>query len=225
MSSTGISERRLLCRLTEVEKAYGRKADPVLGPISLEVESGGILGIRGANGAGKSTLLGILAGVIRPGRGSRECPADVRGRIGYVPQETALYESLTGLENLRFWGTACGLPGKIIPIRSRWLLEQLELTEQGDRPVSSYSGGMKRRLHLASALMVTPRLLLLDEPTVGADEHSAQLILSMLTRLRGQDCGIVLISHRAGELERVCDRIVTLDAGRVIREEVGPWQD
>ena len=215
----------ILCRLTDIEKSYGRRAAPVLGPLCLEIEDGEILGVRGANGAGKSTLLGILAGAVRPSRGSRDCLPDVRGRIGYVPQETALYESLTGMENLRFWGAACGLPNRVIPTRSHWLLERLELTEQAEQPVSAYSGGMKRRLHLASALMVTPRLLLLDEPTVGADERSAELILSMLTHLRGQGCGIVLISHRSGELERVCDRILTLESGRVVREEAGPWRD
>ena len=163
-----------------------------------------------------SALLGLLAGVLRPDRGEIVWGEGVRGRIGYVPQELSLYSGLTGLENLRFWAKACGLPGRAVPARSRWLLERLELTEKGSELVSAYSGGMKRRLHLASALMVTPRLLLLDEPTAGADERSAELILDLIGHMRGQGCGVVLTSHRAGELERACGRLLTLEAGRPV---------
>lgn len=211
-----------LCVLTEAEKRYAACSAPVLGPLSLTLWEGEILGVRGPNGAGKSTLLGLLAGALRPDGGQCVHMPGVGGHIGYVPQELSLYTTLTGLENLRFWGLACGLPPRSIQARSRWLLEQLELSEKGRQPVSAYSGGMKRRLHLASALMVTPRMLLLDEPTVGADARSAELILSMLEHLRDRGCGIALISHQAGELERVCSRILTLDKGRPVGEEGAP---
>ena len=180
----------------------------------LTVRAGEVLGVRGPNGAGKSTLLGLLAGVLRPDRGEIRWGEGVRGRVGYVPQELSLYSGLTGLENLKFWAMALGLPGKAAASRSRWLLEKLELTEKGSALVSAYSGGMKRRLHLASALMATPRLLLLDEPTAGADDRSAELILDLIGHMRGQGCGVVLTSHRAGELERSCTRLLTLEAGR-----------
>lgn len=208
-----------LCALRDVTKCYARRAAPALGPISLSVSGGELLGIRGPNGAGKSTLLGILAGVLRPSGGERSCT----GRVGYVPQELSLYSALTGVENLRFWGLAQGLPGKTASVRARWLLGELELSGKGDAPVSALSGGMKRRLHLATALMSTPELLLLDEPTVGADDSSAALILALLKRLADQGCGIVLTSHRAGELES-CSRILTLEAGKLVREEVRPWE-
>lgn len=213
MISTTISEP--LCHLTEVEKSYGSHSAPVLGPLSLDIHAGQVLGIRGPNGAGKSTLLNLLAGVLTPDRGAVTYAPGVRDHIGYVPQELSLYNVLTGLDNLRFWGLACGLPSKAIFTRSRWLLEQMELTEKAKKPVSTYSGGMKRRLHLASALMVTPRLLLLDEPTVGADSRSTRLILDTLTHLRTLGCGVVLISHQAGELEQVCQSILTLRDGRI----------
>ena len=213
----------VLCTLTKAEKRYGSVC--VLGPVSLSLHSGEIVGIRGPNGAGKSTLLSLLSGVFPPDAGQRRCPGDVAARIGYVPQELSLYSSLTGLENLMFWGLACGLPRRAAAVRSRWLLERLELSEKGRQSVSAYSGGMKRRLHLASALMVTPRMLLLDEPTVGADLHSCRLILSMLEHLRDMGCGIALISHQAGELEQVCSRILTLEGGRLVREEGPPWGD
>ena len=207
-----------LCALERAEKWYSRTA-PALGPVSLEIRSGEILGIRGPNGAGKSTLLALLAGSLRPDRGVCVRSPEAEGRIGYVPQDLSLYHTLTGLDNLKFWGLANGLPRRVIAVRSRWLLERLDLSDRGKDAVSAYSGGMQRRLHLATALMVTPRLLLLDEPTVGADERSAGLILSMLTHLQGMGCAVVLISHFPGELERVCSRILTLEAGLVTKEE------
>ena len=210
-----------LCALERAEKWYSRSA-PALGPVSLEVRSGEILGVRGPNGAGKSTLLGLMAGSLRPDRGTCVRSPQAEGRIGYVPQDLSLYHTLTGLDNLKFWGLANGLPRKAIAARSRWLLERLDLSDRGHDAGSAYSGGMQRRLHLATALMATPRLLLLDEPTVGADEHSAGLILSMLKHLQSRQCAVVLISHFPGELERVCSRILTLEGGLVVREEARP---
>ena len=102
---------------------------------------------------------------------------------------------------------------------------QLDLTEKGKQPVSAYSGGMQRRLHLASALMITPKVLLLDEPTVGADARSVELILSMVEHLRDMGCAIAMISHQPGELERVCSRVLTLEAGRPVQEEGNPCPD
>ena len=210
-----------LCALERAEKRYGR-SEPVLGPVSLEVRPGEVLGVRGPNGAGKSTLLGLMAGVLRPDRGTCTRSPEAEGHTGYVPQDLSLYQTLTGLDNLKFWGLAHGLPRKAVAARSRWLLERLDLSPRGRDPVSAYSGGMQRRLHLATALMATPRLLLLDEPTVGADERSAGLILSMLKHLRGMGCAVVLISHSPGELEQVCSRVLTLEAGLVVKEEMRP---
>ena len=208
-----------LCVLEDVKKQYGKKG-VVLGPASFEVREGEILGLRGVNGAGKSTLLKIIAGILKPDSGTCRLWPKCRGAIGYVPQETALYESLTGLANLEFWGEAYGLPRQAVKKRSRWLLEQTELAEKGGTVVSAYSGGMRRRLHLASALMVTPKLLLLDEPTVGADPHSVDLILGLLGHLKKLGIAIVWVTHQEGELERISDRILTVDGGRVIGEEI-----
>lgn len=213
------TEKKAVCVLTAVKKRYTASV-PVLGPVSLTLHEGEILGIRGCNGAGKSTLLGVMAGVLRPDTGSCVHAPEAAGRIGYAPQELSLYTSLTGLQNLRFWGMACGMRSRALSARSRWLLERLELSEQGKKAVSAYSGGMKRRLQLASALMGAPRLLLLDEPTAGADDRSAKLMFSLLKNQRRQGCGIALTSHRAGELETVCDRIVTLEDGLITAETI-----
>ena len=207
------SSDTVICTLCGVEKRYVSKSAPVLGPVSMEVSAGQIIGIRGANGAGKSTLLGIMSGTVSPDSGSVTYAPGVRERIGYVPQELSLYSSLSGLDNLRFWGLACGLPSKAISARSRWVLEQLELSDKGRKPVFTYSGGMKRRLHLATALMITPGLLLLDEPTVGADSRSIQLMLDTMLHLRELGCGVVFVSHQTDELSQVCDFIFTMENG------------
>lgn len=204
-----------LCTLREVKKSFAKGARGVLNGVSLSIYGGEILGIRGKNGAGKSTLIELLADITSPDAGERTYGEGVRGRIAYVPQELSLYESMTGLQNLAFWGIAVGLPAKTIRTRSRWLLETLDLSDRGKDRVDTYSGGMKRRLHLASALMKTPALLLLDEPTVGADAESIKTILALLENLKRQGCGIVLISHLSEDLSRVCDRVVTLEDGRI----------
>ena len=178
--------KAVLCTLHQVEKRYARRAAPVLGPLSLTLSQGEVLGIRGANGAGKSTLLSILAGVLRPDAGGIPTGPGGGGQGGLcAPRSSRCTTPSRGWITCGSGGRACGLPRQAISIRSRWLLERLDLTEKGKQPVSAYSGGMQRRLHLASALMITPKVLLLDEPTVGADARSVELILSMWST-----CGI-----------------------------------
>lgn len=208
-----------LVSLENVTKRYARKGAPALGPLSLQVYPGQVLGIRGPNGAGKSTLMGLLAGSLQPDSGRVVYGPDVKGRIGFVPQDLSLYSELTCSENLKFWGIAGGLPAGAIPRRTDWLLKELDLEGLGDRRVSTLSGGMKRRLHLASALMVTPSLLLLDEPTVGADASSIRLILQLLQHFASRGCGVVLISHLEGELETACTEIIRLEKGQMTGED------
>jgi len=202
-----------ICALHEATKSYG--AVQALGPVSMTLYPGEFVGLRGDNGAGKSTLLKLLAGLFAPDSGSRVISPELKGLISYVPQDVALYETMTATENLRFWGMAYGLPAGAVKARANWLLERLELTEKANVPAGACSGGTLRRLHLASGLMVTPKLLLLDEPTVGADPHSAQLILSLLEHFHRQGCAIVMVSHRPGELEQAATHVITLKAGRI----------
>ena len=203
--------------LKNAVKRYRNRAGGgiVLGPVSLAVRPGEVLGLRGENGAGKSTLMGILSGSFAPDEGECLYGEGVPGHIGYVPQELSLYEDMTGLENLRFWGMAAGLSGKMIPVRSSWLLSRFALEEKAKEPVRSYAGGMKRRLHMASALMLTPRLLLLDEPTVGADTASVEIILKTARHIADMGNSVVIISHQPGELEMISDRILILSAGKI----------
>lgn len=205
-------------RLEQVEKRFG-PGGPGIGPLSLTIAPGEMVGLQGRNGAGKSTLLKVLAGLYRPDRGVVVQPESWRRCTAYVPQEIALYESLSGWDNLRFWGRVYQMPRKAIPVRGRWLLERLDLLERAGDPIGAYSGGMPRRLQLATALMASPRLLLLDEPTAGADPQSVEQILSLLVHLRGQGCTMILISHHRAELEQVCSRIVTLEQGQIVEDE------
>lgn len=204
----------LICKLSNIDKSY--RDNKSLDNISLDIYSGEVLGIRGINGAGKSTLLGILAGCIRADSGVINFSEGIKNHISFVPQELSLYHDLTGFENLKFWGLTLGMHQEQIKIRSRWLLSQLNLFEKRNDIVSAYSGGMKRRLHLATALMLTPKLLLLDEPTVGADNFSIELITNMIKHLQKQGTGIVLSSHQTGELELMSNRIVTLSLGKIV---------
>ena len=206
----------VLLSLKDIRASY--EGEPVLRGVSCDVEAGTLLGIRGENGAGKSTLMAIMAGVLKPDSGQRIASPGLDGGVCYVPQDIALYPTLTGRQNLSFWAEVYGMRGKPKAARIRYLLKLMELEDKGRKRVETYSGGMKRRLNMAAALVVTPKLLLLDEPTVGADAHSVEVMLDSVKRMRDKGTAVVLISHMAGELEGVCDRIITLKAG-VIAED------
>ena len=190
------------------------KGKPVLNDLSLSVFGGRILGIRGENGAGKSTLLRVMAGIQRVNAGQRRIAADAAKNIAYVPQEIALYPSLTGRQNLDFWAEIYGLHGAKKAARIRELLRTMDLEEKANKRVETYSGGMKRRLNLACALVASPKLLLLDEPTVGADVRSVRTMQRIILDTAAGGSGVVLVSHRAGEIEQLCDRVLTLENGR-----------
>jgi len=205
-----------VCTIENIIKHHKKKL--ILGPLSLSLNPEEILGIRGANGAGKSTLIKIIAGIINPDSGTVNMPSNIKKDMGYVPQDVALYSSLSGRHNLDFWAGVYGLKGKERKNRINWLLEEMHLLDKGNDLVQNYSGGMRRRLNLAAALLKTPKLLLLDEPTVGADLQSVEIMLSMMEYVRGQGATVVFISHRDDELKNVCDRIITIEKGLILNE-------
>ena len=204
-----------ICRIKNLGLHYQRGGRAILKGLSLSFNKGEILGIRGENGAGKSTLLKALAGILPYSEGEIVLSPETKGQLSYLPQDLSLYDSLTALENLYFYGKIQGLPKKVISTRANWLLRELGLEEKAGERLSALSGGMKRRVHLASALMKRPAILLLDEPTVGCDNESYERILSLLKKMKAQGTAMLLISHGRGELEEMADRIVYLEDGKI----------
>jgi ABC-2 type transport system ATP-binding protein len=204
-----------------VRKSYG--AVVALDDLSLQVREGEVFGLLGPNGAGKSTTINLAVGLLRPDGGhvridGKGTPADlsVRRAIGVAPQTLALYELLSAEENLRFFGAMYGLTGSVLRERVRWALEFVGLSERAQHRVSSYSGGMKRRLNLAAAVVHDPALILLDEPTVGVDPQSRSQIFENILRLKALGRTIIYTTHYMEEAQRLCDRVAIIDNGRLL---------
>ncbi len=207
--------------LERVRKAYGSTV--AVDDLSLSVRRGEILGLLGPNGAGKSTTVNLAVGLLAPdtgrvvidGGGNPRSPG-VRARLGVAPQALALYALLSGVENLRFFGEMYGLSGAALRHRVAWSLEFVGLSERSRDRVSDYSGGMKRRLNLASALVHDPELVLLDEPTVGVDPQSRHQIFENILDLKRQGCTLIYTTHYMEEAARLCDRVAIVDKGRLL---------
>jgi ABC-2 type transport system ATP-binding protein len=197
----------------------GRRA---LDGVSLELSAGEILGLLGPNGAGKTTFVRCVVGRVRPEAGSLRLfgrvPADAgAGALrGWVPQEIALYPLLSARENLLSFGRYQGLSERDLPAAAERSLDWAALSERADERTDRLSGGMKRRLNIAAGTIHRPRLLLLDEPTVGVDPQSRERIYRMIEELRGGGVSILYTTHYMEEAERLCDRIAIIDHGRVI---------
>jgi ABC-2 type transport system ATP-binding protein len=211
-----------MLKASDLWKSYGGHA--AVAGVSLEVRPGEIVGLLGPNGAGKSTTVAMLCGLIAPERGTVEvggvklagdASAEKR-RLGLVPQEIAMHEDLGALANVRLFGALYGLEGRELEERARATIEQVGLGERaGDKP-ETFSGGMKRRLNIACALVHDPEVLLLDEPTAGVDPQSRNAIFESLEALRDRGKAILYTTHYMEEAERLCDRIVIIDHGKVI---------
>jgi ABC-2 type transport system ATP-binding protein len=192
--------------------------------VSLEVRERSCLGLLGPNGAGKSTLIRSIAGRVLPDSGSIRVfgeaagSAAARAELGWVPQELALYPLLTCRENLEAFGRYQGLRGKGLHEGIAWCLEWAALADRAGDMVKTLSGGMRRRLNMAAGLVHRPRMVLLDEPTVGVDPQSRNRIFEMVEALRGQGTTVIYTTHYMEEAERLCDTIAIIDHGQVIAE-------
>ncbi|HEY7313264.1 MAG TPA: ABC transporter ATP-binding protein, partial [Gemmataceae bacterium] len=205
----------------EVSKCYG--ATPALDCVSFQVHEGEVFGLLGPNGAGKTTLLSIVSCLLEATHGEVRLlgrpivPGDreVRRLIGVVPQELALYGDLTARENLRFFGELYNIRGPELSRRVGHILSAIGLEDKAGDRVRTFSGGMKRRLNLGVALVHAPRLLLLDEPTVGVDPQSRNHIFEEVRRLNGEGMTLVYTSHYMEEVQALCGRIGIMDRGRL----------
>ncbi|MFH0983181.1 MAG: ABC transporter ATP-binding protein [Planctomycetota bacterium] len=210
-----------MIKLTNLRKTFG----PIVAvdDLTLEIRRGEVFGLLGPNGAGKTTTVNLAIGLLRPdagtveldGQGSPENAA-VRRRIGVSPQEMAIYDELTGEENVSFFGRLQGLTGRELAKRVAWSLDFVGLTDRRRDRAKTYSGGMQRRLNLAIALVHDPDLLLLDEPTVGVDPQSRNAIFERIEALQERGRTIVYTTHYMEEAQRLCDRVCIIDHGKIL---------
>lgn len=208
----------------ELRKSFGEVN--ALKGISFAVKKGEIYGFLGPNGAGKTTAISIISGLLEPDSGAvtlggmdiRASGRAVRQLLGVVPQEIALYDELTGRENLHFWGGLYGLSGKKLKDAAEEVLELVGLTERADDRVQGYSGGMKRRINLCAGLIHRPRIILLDEPTLGIDPQARLNILDIIKGEVSRGTTIIYTTHYLEEAENLCDRIAIIDKGLILAE-------
>ena len=213
-----------LLTVESLRKSFGTLG--AVNGVTFQVQPGEIYGLLGPNGAGKTTTISMISGLLKPDAGTVKIggtafwadPQRARRQMGVVPQELALYEELSGKENLEFWGRLAGLGPREAKARAAELLESLELSDRANDPVKTYSGGMKRRINLGCALLHRPQLLLLDEPTVGIDPQARMNILEFIQKLRAAGTAILYTTHYLEEAESLCQRIGIIDGGRILAE-------
>jgi ABC-2 type transport system ATP-binding protein len=205
-------------------KRFGKRT--AVHGLTVHVGAGEAYGLLGPNGAGKTTTISMICGlldadsgeVVVDGKTMSRRAVRARRAIGYVPQEVALWGGLTARENLKFFGRFYGLKGKALKEAVAGALEQVGLAERADDKLDSFSGGMKRRANIAVALLHSPKLLVLDEPTVGVDTQSRHAILDRIGELRDAGTAVLFASHYIEEVEHLCDRVGILEEGRLMAE-------
>jgi ABC-2 type transport system ATP-binding protein len=210
-------------RTEQVRKRYRGASRDAVRSLDLSIDRGQVFGILGPNGAGKTTTLLMLCGLLSPDEGAIRFAggrhaAAIRARIGLVPQNIAVFQSLSARENLAFFGSLHGLRGHTLRRRTELLLEQIGLSDRADERVDTYSSGMKRRLNLVSGLMHEPEILLLDEPTVGMDPQSRNRVFEIVRALRRRGVTVLYTTHYMEEASRLCDRVAIMDHGSVLVE-------
>jgi ABC-2 type transport system ATP-binding protein len=210
--------------VTDLVKRFGEHA--AVDGVSFQIRTGEIFGLLGPNGAGKTTIISMISCLIAPtdgaivvdGSSTVKEAVKVRRSLGVVPQEIALYPTLTALENLTFWGRMYGLGGKLLEERVAEALELAGLVDRAKERIETYSGGMKRRVNIAAGIMHHPKLLIMDEPTVGIDPQSRNHILETVKELNGRGMTVLYTSHYMEEVEFLCDRVAIMDHGQIIAQ-------
>ncbi|MCL2397682.1 MAG: ABC transporter ATP-binding protein [Defluviitaleaceae bacterium] len=206
-------------KTVDVLKSY--QGNMVLHGVSLTVEEKEIYGLLGPNGAGKSTFLNIIVNLITDYAGfvelfGRDASKESLNNIGFVPQDLAIYEDLSAQQNVRFFGSLYKLKGDELEKRCEEALKMVGLWEHRKRKPAEFSGGMKRRLNIACSIVHNPRLIILDEPTVGIDPQSRNYILESIKTLNNQGAAIIYTSHYMEEVEAICSKVAIIDAGRIV---------
>jgi len=215
-----------IIEIQNLSKTFKGKKEPAVKDVSLKIKRNEIFGLLGPNGAGKTTTISILCGLFTSTRGKVSIDGmdlsdeltHIKQIIGVVPQDIALYPTLTARENLNFYGHMYGLSGKVLKDKIEKWLADFGLTDAANRRVSSYSGGMKRRVNLIAGVLHEPKILFLDEPTVGVDVQSRNVIIEHLKELNKTGTTIIYTSHHMDEAEHFCTQVAIIDNGKIITE-------
>ncbi|MCD4772286.1 MAG: ABC transporter ATP-binding protein [Bacteroidales bacterium] len=213
-----------MIEIKNLHKSYG-KIQAIKG-IDITINEGEFYGLLGPNGAGKTTTINILSTILKPDKGdvfingidlkteSKKC----KNFIGIVPQEIALYDDLSAYDNLVFWGKLYKINCSLLSKRINELLDLMGLEQRKNHKIKTFSGGMKRRINIACALLHSPKILLMDEPTVGVDPQSRNFIFEALQKLHQQGTTIIYTTHYMEEVEKLCDKISIIDYGKIIAQ-------
>lgn len=213
-----------MIQLDQLSKKYKDADFYSVSKVDLAIDDGEIFGLLGPNGAGKTTLISMLSSLIKPTSGSftinglnyQEHKDQLKKLIGIVPQEYALYHTLTAFENLRYFGSTYGLKGARLKENIHEHLENLGLSDFANKKIEGFSGGMKRRVNLIASILHKPKVLFLDEPTVGVDVQSKNVIIERLKQLNEMGTTIIYTSHHLNEAENFCTRVAIIDRGQLI---------
>lgn len=213
-----------MIQLTNLTKYYGEKK--AVDHVSLNIKKGTVFGLLGPNGAGKTTLINLLTystkrtsgDILIAGLDFNKKKQEIKRRIGIIPQEISLYPMLSAEDNLNFWGSIYGLKGSLLQERIDYFLDVVGLGDRRKEKIETFSGGMKRRINIASALLHKPEILFFDEPTVGIDPQSRNQIFQLIETLRDEGATIVYTSHYMEEVERLCTHLAIIDNGKIIAE-------
>jgi ABC-2 type transport system ATP-binding protein len=216
--------RQPIIEIRELTKIYKGAEEPAVNALSLDIFPNEIFGLLGPNGAGKTTTISILCGLFPPTRGkvtidgfdSHTNLEKIKQIIGVVPQDIALYPTLSGRENLTFFGNMYGMYGSELRDKIDHYLGEFGLMSHANKSVSKYSGGMKRRVNLIAGLLHDPKIIFLDEPTVGIDVQSRVVILEYLEQINKKGVTIIYTSHYMEEAENLCTRVAIIDRGTII---------
>lgn len=214
-------------RIKDLGFAYPRQSTSCFTNLNLEVREGERFGLFGPNGAGKTTLMNCMTGLLKFSEGSIQLlgheisdhKKSVNKLFGFVPQDFSFYQELSPAENLAFFGAWSGLQKKEIKTKTTELLEVMGLTEVRNKKVEQFSGGMKRRVNLAIGVIHNPRILFLDEPTVGVDVHTRHAIISYLKKLNEDGTTLIYTSHQLSEAEDLCNKVALIDDGKIIAHD------
>lgn len=212
--------------LIEIKNVTKRFDDKIaVDNISLSIEDGDIFGLLGPNGAGKSTLISMITGLLKPDSGDIlvdgysiiKNPLEVKRQLGLVPQEIALMETVSAYDNLEFWGSLYGLKGKLLKERINEALEVAGLIDRKNEKIKKFSGGMKRRLNIAAAILHHPRILIMDEPTVGIDPQSRNHIFEFTKEInKNRNTTVIYTSHYMEEVDYLCNGLFIMDLGKEV---------